>query len=134
MDQEERRLHVDGEQAVPTVLGRIVDAAARRQAGAVHQYVDAAEPFRHSIDEGVTVSDAGQVRRHEQCLARAGDGLGNAVTLGLVAPADCDTGRAALCQQARRRFTNALGAAGDQRNFAGEGFGYRLCHARIPVR
>ena len=113
MDEVERRLEVDPDDAVPLLLAHPQHQAVARDAGVVDQDVDVAELSLDFIDHGMRLLEIG-------CIGSVGPGL---VAVGL------DLGERLL-----RRFVDDQIREGDIRAFGSKTQGDRLSYSPRGAR
>jgi hypothetical protein len=111
---------VDVEGAVPVLRGDFEDAAGDGAAGAVDQDVDAAQLVDGSLDRGDGVLGIGHVAADYEGLSAGQFQTRSCVADFGVFEIAADNGdvRAAPREEQRGRRADALGAAGDQADFA----------------
>ena len=103
------------------MLCRVENIAAISKAGGVDQHIDAFEAAIGFGDHLSAFGDAFKIGAHEDCRAACRlDFGGDARAIGFVAPADNETGGAALGEQPGDRLAEALRTAGDHRDLAGQ--------------
>ena len=117
LTEEHDALEVDGEDAVPLLLGHAVDGAAGGDGGAVHQNVEAAEALDgagHGTLDGGLVGDV--CLQADGVAPGCGDFLGGALHAVGVEVGEGDGG--ALAGQGERGGASDAGrGTGDQRDF-----------------
>ena len=136
LHEEERAAGVDRDVLVEEFGRRVQQAAAGGEAGAVHQPVDAAEPFARPLDRRPALRRVAHVAGDELGLRAVRPELRGHLLAGLAAAAGDHHGGAV----ARRGDGGAqtLGAAADQDDLALEQsvveFVHRSAHLRVAPR
>ena len=137
LHEQERRPHVDGEQAIPQLDARVVQRAAAAEARGVDEAVQASEALLARADHGHRRLGLGQVCRDERGLtAERLELLADRLPAIPVPAADDDAGRSQPRGAARDRRAETLRAAGDDQHPAVEPLrGERIAHIhfRSPV-
>lgn len=121
LDQDEGRADVDGHDPIPQLGRGVPDRPAIGDAGGVDEDINLAELLVGGGDDAAAILDAGQIGLHK--VNAAGGRVecgGDGVAAFRVSSANDQPGNATLCEQARNRFAQALGAARHNRNLASQ--------------
>ena len=119
LNEEKRRADIDVHDLVVALFGGVENVAAIGEAGGVDENIDAAELAVGLGDHGAAFVDIGEIGRDEKGRAASRPQFGgDPLAVAGVATADDEAGRAALGEQARDRFAEALRPAGDHRELS----------------